>query len=123
MIVIILGVLCLLAFQCQPERSYVEDPDAKLAFTVDTLYFDTVFTTIGTVTKSFRIKNPSDQFIKIDEITLAGGKSSVFRINVDGVPGTRFSDLGDSAPGTVCLFSWRLHWIPMKQLIYCSYRK
>ncbi len=93
MIVTILGVLCLLAFQCQPERSYVEDPDAKLAFTVDTLYFDTVFTTIGTVTKSFRIKNPNNQFIKIDEITLAGGKSSVFRINVDGVPGTRFSDL------------------------------
>ena len=71
----------------------MEDPDAKLAFTVDTLYFDTVFTTIGTVTKSFRIKNPNNQFIKIDEITLAGGKSSVFRINVDGVPGTRFSDL------------------------------
>ena len=53
-----LGALILLAFQCQPERSFVEDSDAKLTFTVDTLFFDTVFTTIGTVTKSFRIKNP-----------------------------------------------------------------
>ncbi len=88
-----LGAVSLLAFQCQPERSFVEDSDAKLTFTVDTLYFDTVFTTIGTVTKSFRIKNPNSQFIKIDEISLAGGNSSVFRINVDGEPGIRFSDL------------------------------
>ena len=78
---------------CQPERSYVEDSESRLAFTLDTVYFDTVFTTIGTVTKSFRIKNPHNQFIKIDEIYLAGGSSSVFRINVDGVPGTTFSNM------------------------------
>ena len=88
-----LVALSLLAFRCQPQRTYIEDGDAKLAFTLDTLYFDTVFTTIGTVTKSFRIKNPNNQFIKIDDISLAGGYNSVFRINVDGVPGIRFKDL------------------------------
>jgi hypothetical protein len=89
------GVLLpgLLFFACHPERAYVEDSDAKLTFTLDTLYFDTVFTTIGTVTKSFRVKNPHNQFVKIDEITLAGGTSSVFRINVDGAPGVEFTDL------------------------------
>ena len=76
---------------CHPERSYVDDADAKLAFTLDTVFFDTVFTTLGTVTKSFRIKNPHNQFVKIDEITLAGGSSSVFRVNVDGMPGIRFT--------------------------------
>jgi hypothetical protein len=90
--------LCgLLFFACHPERNYIEDSDAKLAFTLDTLYFDTVFTTIGTVTKSFRVKNPHNQFVRIDEISLAGGSSSVFRINVDGRPGTEFNDL-DIAP-------------------------
>lgn len=88
-----LVAVSLLAFQCQPERSYIEDSDAKLSFTVDTVLFDTVFTTIGTVTRSFRIKNPHRQYIKIDEIALAGGKSSVFRVNVDGEPGTSFSDI------------------------------
>ena len=82
-----------LFFACHPERTYIEDSDAKLTFTLDTVYFDTVFTTIGTVTKSFRIKNPHNQFVKIDEILLAGGSSSVFRINVDGVPGVEFRDV------------------------------
>ncbi|MDF1574619.1 MAG: hypothetical protein P1P86_05450 [Bacteroidales bacterium] len=82
-----------LFFSCQPERSYTEDPVARLEFTLDTLFFDTVFTTVGTVTRAFRVKNPNRQFIRIDEIRLAGGAFSVFRINVDGAPGLRFTDL------------------------------
>jgi hypothetical protein len=82
-----------LAFSCQPERNYIEDNEARLEFTLDTLFFDTVFTTIGTVTKTFKVKNPHKQFIIVDEISLAGGAFSVFRINVDGESGLRFSDL------------------------------
>ena len=80
-----------LFLSCHPERNYIEDKGARLEFTLDTLFFDTVFTTIGTVTESFRVKNPHNQFIRIDEINLAGGASSVFRINVDGEPGSHFS--------------------------------
>jgi hypothetical protein len=69
----------------------MEDREARLEFTLDTLFFDTVFTTVGTVTKSFRVKNPHNQFIMIDEISLAGGSASVFRVNVDGDPGIQFS--------------------------------
>jgi len=87
-----------LFFACHPERYYIEDSDAALKFTLDTVYFDTVFTTIGTITESFRVKNPHKQFVKIDEISLAGGESSVFRINVDGEPGVQFSGL-EIAPG------------------------
>jgi hypothetical protein len=86
------GILVLI-FACQPERIYEENPDAKLVFTTDTVFFDTVFTTIGTATESFRIKNPHNRFIRIDEIILAGGASSVFRINVDGKSGTGFTDV------------------------------
>ena len=82
-----------LFFSCQPERNYIEDHDARLEFSLDTVYFDTVFTTVGTVTESFRVRNPHNQFIRIDEIRLAGGTFSVFRINVDGESGLRFSDL------------------------------
>jgi hypothetical protein len=82
-----------LIFSCQRERSFIEESDARLEFTIDTLFFDTVFTTVGTVTEAFRVKNPHNQFIRIDEITLAGGAFSVFRINVDGASGLRFSDV------------------------------
>jgi hypothetical protein len=88
----------MLFFACFPERQYVEGSEAKLDFTLDTLFFDTVFTTVGTVTKSFRVKNPHNQFISIDEISLAGGPSSVFRVNVDGDPGIQFSGV-EIAPG------------------------
>lgn len=86
-------ILLVVLFACQPDRTYVEDSDARLAFTLDTVFFDTVFTTIGTVTESFRIKNPHNRFVKIEEIYLAGGPGSVFRINVDGEPGTTFSGI------------------------------
>ncbi len=82
---------------CHPERHYVEGTEATLEFTLDTLFFDTVFTTVGTVTKSFRVKNPHNQFISIDEISLAGGAASVFRVNVDGDHGIQFSGV-DIAP-------------------------
>ena len=103
-IAVALGALSLLAFQCQPQRTFIEDSDAMLTFTLDTLYFDTVFTTIGTVTKSFRVKNPNNQFIKIDDISLAGGNNSVFRINVDGAPGIRFSDLEIAPKDSMFIF-------------------
>ena len=45
-----------LFFSCQPERNFIEESDAKLEFTLDTLFFDTVFTTIGTATKAFKVK-------------------------------------------------------------------
>lgn len=88
-----LVLLIALLYNCRPERTYIDDQDAKLSFTMDTVYFDTIFTTLGTITKSFRIHNTHDRFIKIDAVDLAGGTNSVFRVNVDGEPGTHFNGL------------------------------
>ena len=86
-IILILLVTGILFYTCHPERNYIEEGDARLQFSLDTVYFDTIFTTIGTTTKSFRVYNPHSRFIKIDAIRLAGGSESVFRVNVDGMPG------------------------------------
>jgi len=88
----------LLLYHCHPERVYIEDENATLKFSLDTVYFDTVFTTIGTSTKSFRIYNPHSRFLIIDNIDLAGGSGSVFRINVDGSPGPALENF-EIAPG------------------------
>ena len=93
-VIIISGI----SFSCLPERNYAEESDAALKLTVDTVFFDTVFTTIRTVTRSFTVKNPHRKFIKIDEINLAGGTGSFFRLNVDGSPGIRFTGT-EIAPG------------------------
>lgn len=90
--VFLFGLISIL-YYCSPERNYIQDNDAKLHFSLDTVYFDTIFTTIGTITKSFRVYNPHDQYLKINTIELAGGDQSVFRINVDGVAGLNFENL------------------------------
>ncbi|MFN5417055.1 MAG: right-handed parallel beta-helix repeat-containing protein [Flavobacteriia bacterium] len=74
--------------------------NGNLNFSVDTLVFDTIFTTLGSTTQQFKIYNPDNRLIKVDEIELVGGSNSPFRINVDGLKGTKFNDLeiegGDS---------------------------
>lgn len=67
--------------------------EGNLDFSADTVVFDTVFTTIGSTTKRLKIYNNSNRNLRIDEIELMGGENSPFRINVDGLSGTRFSEL------------------------------
>lgn len=57
---------------------------SKALFSADTVAFDTVFATLGTVTKSVKLYNPYDEPLLIESITLKGGRSSRFRLNVDG---------------------------------------
>lgn len=93
----ILIISVLIIISCEQEK-FITDSDAQISFSVDTLYFDTVFTSLGTATKSFTIYNPHKEFISISELRLAKAENSVFRINVDGVPGILFHDI-DIAPG------------------------
>ena len=65
----------------------------NLDFSRDTVVFDTVFTTLGSVTKRFKIYNNSNKTLTISQIELVGGANSPFRINVDGLIGTNFADL------------------------------
>ena len=76
-----------------------------LLFSVDTVLFDTVFTTVGSTTKSFKIYNPSSRPVVISSVQLSGGTNSFFRFNLDGVSGVSFTDIripgGDSLFGFV----------------------
>lgn len=72
---------------------FTNDSGDKLEFSKDTVIFDTVFTTVGSATRRFTIKNPHNKSIRISKINLAGGASSKFRINIDGISGTAFQDV------------------------------
>lgn len=80
----------------------VLNSDGALTFSEDTVLFDTVFTTIGSATRQFKIYNPSSNEVNISSIMLAGGNQSKYRINVDGVPGIAFSNV--TIPGKDSLF-------------------
>ena len=63
---------------------YSSDPKNKLAFSTDTMAFDTVFSTIGSATSKIMIYNRNNVNLKISQLVVAGGRNSSFKINVDG---------------------------------------
>ncbi len=79
--------LYFLLFSCNPDESFTTSGDDKLEFSVDTLFFDTVFTEIGSATRFFRVYNRANQSIRINQISLKGNNQSKFNLNVDGIPG------------------------------------
>ncbi|MEX1189917.1 MAG: hypothetical protein WED33_11710 [Bacteroidia bacterium] len=81
------------------------DPASKLSFSVDTVYFDTVFVTLGSVTQRFKIYNNSKDKIKISRIKLEGGNSSPFRLNIDGFPSDDLTDLEIEGEDSVFVFA------------------
>ncbi len=85
-------LLCLSLASCRKD-SFNTSPGATLNITTDKLTYDTVFTGTGSVTKSFKIINDNKQKIRINSVQLMGGANSSFSMNVDGLPGTNFSDL------------------------------
>jgi len=87
---ILLSFLFLLG--CKKE-SFITSPDARVAITADTLKYDTVFTTMGSVTESFKIVNENDQKINISSVKLMGGNSSAYKINADGLIGPEINNL------------------------------
>lgn len=56
----------------------------KLQFSVDTLSFDTLFTTVGSTTRQVRVYNRSGRNVVLSSVTLRDGRQSRFRLNVDG---------------------------------------
>jgi hypothetical protein len=77
---------------CSRERVWTSS-EAILNFSVDTLYFDTVFTQQGTSTRWFKVYNPYNKPLSISNIRLAGGAASDFQLNIDGVSATEQSEI------------------------------
>ena len=82
----------LLGFSCRKINSINPDSSLKLSFSVDTVLFDTVFTSLGSATHQLRIYNPHSDDLKISSIRLVGGESSPFRFNLDGENAIEFYD-------------------------------
>ena len=90
LILILLAIMVLVS--CRKENSLSTDPSHKLVFSVDTVMFDTVFTTLGSSTHHLLIYNPYHDDLNVSEIRLMGGEQSRFKINLDGETGVDFHD-------------------------------
>jgi len=82
-LVVIPVILVIIFSSCKKTQLYGYE---ELSFSSDTVFFDTVFTTVGSATKELRVINTGKDRLVIDRIYLAGGSYSPFRINIDGEP-------------------------------------
>lgn len=87
-------VSCLTIFiSCSKDPVILSSKSAKLQFSDDTIIFDTVFTSVGTITHTLKIYNPYSQTLKISKIELSGGDKSNFRLNIDGAKASMVQDV------------------------------
>ncbi len=86
--------LAVLFLNCDPrDESITRDPQARLAFSSDTVFFDTIFTDTISITRRLRVFNPEDRAVEISSIALQGGTNSSFKLVVEGLEGQSFEDV------------------------------
>lgn len=76
----------------------------QLEFSKDTVYLDTVFSSLSTSTYTLKVYNRSREDIYIPEISLENGENSMYRLNVDGVPGKTFENVEILARDSIYIF-------------------
>jgi hypothetical protein len=77
----------ILCFGACRKSGFITAGPESVKCSTDSIRFDTVFTTAGSATTGFLIHNLENQAISIQSVSLAGGASSMFQINIDGTPG------------------------------------
>lgn len=78
--------------------------DAKLDFSTDTIFFDTVFTTVGSITERVKIYNPYNKTVEISRVWLKNGQASNFKLNVDGIPGKEVEEVRIGPSDSIFVF-------------------
>jgi len=81
-------------FACKNDfENYSNNPQDILSFSVDTLSFDTVLSTVNSPYLAFRVYNKNAKPLLISSVQLAEGENSNFKINVDGMAGSLFENV------------------------------
>lgn len=86
-------IVFLYLFSSCRKESFTTNSSALLRTSVDSLHFDTVFTTTGSVSQFIKIINDNDKGIRLSSVRLAGGAASPFKMAVDGLPGPMVNEI------------------------------
>jgi hypothetical protein len=84
--------------------SFINSADARIRLTADSLKYDTVFTTTGSITKSFKIINENSQKLQLSRVKLMGGNTSSFKININGNAVTEENNVALEANDSIYVF-------------------
>ena len=97
-------LLFTILFSCKKE-DLDNNPNktATLYFSNDTITFDTIFTSIGSITKTLTVYNNNSFNVQTD-INLMGISAGNFRMNVDGVAGNNQNNIEIPANDSIFIF-------------------
>jgi hypothetical protein len=88
---------------CRNDFEFSESK-GDLGFSQDTVFLDTVFSNIGSSTRTFKVYNRSNEDIVIPRVALSQGTDSKYRLAVDGVPGQVFENVELLAQDSLYVF-------------------
>ncbi len=100
LLVFVFGVLLM---SCKKD-SFITSAAARISTSVDTLKYDTVFTSIGSITKSFKISNLNSQKLRLSKLQLMGGATSSFKININGIAADEMAGIEIEAGDSLYVF-------------------
>lgn len=103
--IILFFIALMTVFNTSCKKEKLLNAGGELRFSVDTLNFDTVFTTMGSYTAQVKIYNPQDQKVNISNIRLQSGSASYFKLNVNGIPGNDVSNVELAAKDSMYVFA------------------
>ena len=78
-------------FACKKEIT-THNNNAILHFSNDTISFDTIFTSIGSITKTLTVYN-RNEFNVTSNIAIKGNSTAYFRMNINGTPGNNQNNI------------------------------
>ncbi len=101
-ILFLLAGFILIFLACQNDK-ILNDPSARLKFSVDTVSFDTIFSTIGSTTHQLVVYNDYSNPVKISSIKLADNTKN-FRLNINGFQGNSLQDVKIPSKDSIFIF-------------------
>src|SRR5258708_13566967 len=103
LMLLILSFTVFFILSCRKD-TFITGKDAAVRFSSDTLFFDTVFTSSGSITETVKIINNNNQKLRLSDVKLMGGAGSYFSIMIDGSPGPEQTGVELEANDSLYLF-------------------
>ena len=101
---VLLFIFSVVVLLCCKKESFINSEDARISISVDTLHYDTVFTSTGSITQKFKVINLNNQKLLLTHIKLMGGSGSFFHMNVDGIATDDAQNLELAANDSIYVF-------------------
>ncbi|RPD49385.1 hypothetical protein DNI29_00870 [Hymenobacter sediminis] len=93
-LLLLLSAATVLLPGCEPKEDIVTtDSSARLEFSLDTVKFDTVFVTVGTVSKRLWVYNRNPRAVRVSEISLQNQPGITYSLLINGDAGSTARDV------------------------------